>query len=528
MDVRFRLLTATLALCTFSAPAHEHDAPSAIPASAHLGTVSFENSCKAKVKGEFNRGIALLHSFWLDEAERVFKNVISVDPDCSMAYWGEAMSHTNQVNGGPALSDLAPAREALAKADAANEKDAREAAYIQSLHHFVDDYKKDDFDLFANRYTEAMASVATDYPNDLEAQIFYALALLNSQPPGDVVLVNARKAVEILNPILREHPDHPGVAHYIIHASDNPQMANDGLEAAHRYASIAPAAPHALHMPSHIFARLGLWQDDIRSNLASKVAAEKLGNLAGAHNRLHAMEFLEYAYLQMGDIDRARAIVTEAKKIKESELDPRYFGYYATVQTRFRYLLSIETQDWKTAASITPRSEGLGAQGLVLLAHAISAAHLHDEHAANETEQALNALILKTPLLQRPTASLPGEVRAWVKFAQGDVASAIALLRPIADREEKIGKGEVELPTREMLAEMSLMSGQPKDALREYQTSLTSDPNRFNALLGAAQAAEQIGERTLARQYYHTALTNSPKANGIARDRLEEYRALLD
>jgi tetratricopeptide (TPR) repeat protein len=470
-----------------------------------LGSVSFENSCKSQVKAKFNRGIALLHSFWLDEAEKTFKTVAAADPDCAMAYWGVAMADLNQVNGGPTAAGVVAANKALAKADSAREKDPREAAYIQALHGCFDGYKEDDFPVYAKRYTDGMAVVAGAYPKDLEAQIFYALALINSDPPDDVALSNPKKAVAILYPIFREYPDHPGVAHYIIHACDNPEMAQQGLEAARRYASIAPAAPHALHMPGHIFARLGLWEDDIRSNLASKAAAENPAMHVGAESRLHAMEFLEYAYLQIGHDDEARAIVTEGPSAKQSDVDPRYPTYYADVEARYPALFAIETRDWTMAASLKPIDGGdWVSQGRTLLAHAVAAGHLHDAQGGKVAAQSIESLTKDIPYLRigSARASVPDEIRAWARFSDGDIQDAIALLRPVADRQAKIGKGEVELPAREMLAEMYLMSGDFSEALHEYQASLASDPNRFNALLGAGQAAEGVGSRDVAAGYY--------------------------
>jgi len=529
MGTGVRLLVGILSLCAAIANAHghEHGGTSQIPRGARLGAVSFEISCKPQVKADFNRGVALLHSFWLDEAGHVFDSVATADPDCAMAYWGVAMSHTNQVNGGPSQSDLAPVHQALARADAAREKDSREAAYIRALHIFLDDYKEDDFYRLAARYTDAMAAVAAAYPEDLEAKVFYALALLNSDPPTDVALSNPRKAVAILSPILREHLDHPGVAHYIIHACDNSAMAREGLPAARRYASIAPAAPHALHMPSHIFARLGLWQDDIRSNLASETAAESPETHAGAESRLHAMEFLEYAYLQTGQIEKARAITDEAKTIKLTDLDPRYSAYFATVETRYAFLLAVETHDWVSASTIKPVAPGgRGAEGLAVLAHAISAGHMHDAHAGKEADAAVDALVVEIPPSQRPTATVPDEIRAWAKFSQGDLTGAITLLRPIADRQAKIGKGEVELPAREMVAEMLLLSGNFAEALAEYQASLASDPNRFNALIGAGEAAQKLGRRALAARYHRILAADCAESDGAAHERVEKAKTL--
>ena len=532
----FLLALSAIPLRSYAQPTPDHNmarmgpmADTAMP--SRLGSVSFKISCKPQVKAEFNRGVAFLHSFWLDDAEKTFMAVAAADPDCAMAYWGVAMADSTQVNGGPTVAGVAAASQALAKADSAREKDPREAAYIQALHGFFDGYREDDFLVYATRYTDSMAVVAAAYPGDPEAQIFYALALINSDPPDDVALANPKKAVAILYPIFREHPDHPGVAHYIIHACDNPVMALQGLEAARRYASIAPAAPHALHMPSHIFARLGLWEDDIRSNLASKAASENPTVHVGAENRLHAMEFLEYAYLQIGHDDEAREIVTEGSTVKQSDVDPRYPDYYADVEARYTALFAIETRDWAMAASLKP-IEGANwfIQGRTLLAHAVAAGHLHDAEGGKAAAQAIETLAAPRPTLQPGSAraTLPDEIRAWSRFSQGDLPGAISLLRPVADRQDKIGKGEVELPAREMLAEMYLLSSDFSEALHEYQASLASDPNRFNALLGAGQAAEGLGRRDIAVGYYQTLLANCTSANGKALVELSHPRAVVE
>ena len=507
---------------------HEHSDP--MPADAKLGTVSFEISCQPQVQADFNRAVALLHSFWLDEAERTFMQVSIADPDCAMALWGVAMADFNEVNGGPTADGVIRANQALARADAAREKDPREAAYIRALHRFFDGYTEADSDAHATQYTDAMEEVATRYPNDMEAQVFYALALINSDPPDDVALINPKKAVAILYPLFRQHPNHPGIAHYIIHASDNPEMAQQGLEAARRYASIAPAAPHALHMPSHIFARLGLWEDDIRSNLASKAAAENPAEHVGAESRLHAMEFLEYAYLQIGHDDEARAIATEGPTVKQSDVDPRYPSYYSDVEARYPALFAIETRDWAMAASLKPIGGGdWVSQGRTLLAHAVAAGHLHDAQGGKAAAQSIESLTKDIPYLRigSARASVPDEIRAWARFSDGDIQGAIALLQPVADRQAKIGKGEVELPAREMLAEMFLLSGKFTQALTEYQTSLISDPNRFNALLGAGEAAERLKKRQLAASYYRTLLANCSGATGEAVRELKHARSFV-
>ena len=528
------LILGAMPLQCIGNPISEHNmagmthTPSALTP-AVLGSVSFQTSCNPKVKEEFNRAVALLHSFWLDEAERTFRAVAARDPNCAMAQWGVAMTNFNQVNGGPTSGGVAAANQALAKADAAREKDPREAAYIGALHNFFNGYAEKDFQVHAERYAGDMAQVAATYPNDLEAQVFYALALINSEPRDDVALANKKKALAILYPLFRKHPNHPGIAHYIIHACDNPLMAQQGIEAAVRYAAIAPAAPHALHMPSHIFMRLGLWQDDIRSNLASKGASVDPAVHVGAEARLHAMEFLEYAYLQSGQYSQAALIVAEAKTVKESDVDPRFPNYYSIVEALYPVLFAIETQDWATAANLNLEGPNWFTQAQALLAHAIAAGHLHDAQGGKAAAEALDASVAPYPKLQAGSsyATLPDEIRAWARFAQGDLPGAVTLLQPVADRQDKLGEGGIEVPAREMLADMHFLNGQFAEALHDYQGVLASDPNRFNALLFAGRAAEELGERDVAGNYYRTLLANCASADGGASIALRHARTVV-
>ena len=515
--------------------------PPAAPPASRLGAVDFETSCKPGIRAEFNRGVGLLHSFWYDAALVVFQKVLAQDPGCAMAYWGEAMTGFPQVNGWPDTAVVAAAERALAAAERAPERTTRETDWIHALYVFYDGFTRQRALEHARLYANAMAALARKYPDDLEAQVFYALALLAADPPDDVALVNLRKAFAILEPLFASHPDHPGIAHYLIHACDNPAMARLALPAARRYADIAPDVPHALHMPGHIFARLGLWQDDIRSNLASRAAAERLAPVhmeggqtgampMGAENRLHAMEFLEYAYLQTGQDDRARAVVAEARTVPPAEVDSRYPAYYGVVEARFPALYAIETRDWVMAGHLEPVAGGNAqSQALTLLAQVTAAAHLHDPGAAETALNALEALARKDP--PPPAGSLrqtlPAEIRAWAALAHGELQRATELLRPVIARQARVGKGEVELPAGEMLAEMLLLGGRPQEALQAYQRSLSSDPNRFNALLGAGAAAEQVGAGSLAARYYRAVLANCPEASGPARERLAHAAAII-
>ena len=371
-----------------------------------------------------------------------------------------------------------------------------------------------------------MAAIAKAYPHDLEAQVFFALALLAADPPSDVRLVNPKRAFVILEPLFRERPNHPGIAHYIIHACDNPQMAREGLSAARRYSLIAPQAPHALHMPSHIFARLGLWQDDIDSNPASKAASEAAGLHHGAENRLHAMEFLEYAYLQTGRFDEAKAIVTDAATVLPTDVDPRYPQMWAAVEARYPALLAIETKDWTMAEHLKPIVTATpGSDQVTLLAHAEAAAYLHHQKLASETLKQLESLPSKESRASESDVAI--EIRAWVNFAGGNLKGATTLLQPLVDRQAEVGKGEVEIPAREMLADMLLLSGQSAQALAEFRQSLLSDPNRFNALSGAVEAAEKLGKNRLAASYYYSLVANCLYADGAATDEVQHARVIV-
>jgi len=502
-------------------PAPSQRTESSVP--VKLGTVDFSISCAPGVRADFNRGVLLLHSFWHDRAFVAFENAASSDTDCAIAYWGEAMTHFHQLLASPTPADILAGAAELAQADRAREKSPREAAYIKALHGFFDGYRAEDYLQHATAYADRMATVAKTYPGDLEAQVFYALALLASDPPNDVGLVNPKKAVSILEPLFRDHPNHPGIAHYIIHACNNPQMAQEGLNEARQYAQIAPQVPHALHMPSHIFARLGLWQDDIGSNRASKAAAEAAGLHQGAENRLHAMEFLEYAYLQTGRFDEANAIVTEAATVQPTDVDPRYPDMWAAVEARYPALLAIETKNWTMAEHLKSIAEGgRSSREATLLAHAEGAAHLRDRKAASDALEQLESLTSGASRGSESAAAT--EIRSWVDFTLGNLKDALALLEPLAERQAKVGKGEVEIPSGEMLAEMLLLGGQPEDALRQYRQSLSSDPNRFNALLGVIQAAKQLGRNRLAEEYYRTLLANCRQADGSALKELEQAR----
>jgi hypothetical protein len=523
-----RCLTWSMVAVAAAAVGHEHAAES-LPPPVRLGKVAFENSCAPRVQAEFNRAVALLHSFWLDEAARGFHRVAMADPQCALAYWGEAFAGLHFMNGEPSPAEVASSAALVAKGRAARHQTPRESDYLRALQTFLDDYAPAKYVDNASRFSGAMTDLSANYPDDLEAKVFSALALLTWRLPDDLTLPNAHRAVDILAPLMREHPEHPGIAHYIIHASDNPSMVSGGLDAARRYATIAPASPHALHMPSHIFARLGLWDDDIRSNLASKAAAEDARRHVGAENRLHAMEFLVYAYLQTGRYARAAAIASEGRTVRAEDVNPAYPGYHPLVMARFDFLLAVETQDWERAAALVPAEGGNAyVKGLALLAHAMAAANRRDGATAAD------ATATYARLLAAESAAWPGgpldtmrdEISAWASFAAGNRDAAIARLRPIAERQERQGKGEMDLPAREMIAQMFLLDAQWPQALEEFEATLKTDPNRFTGLIGAATAAERAGQPARATAFYRALLANCTEADAPVRKRLAHAREL--
>lgn len=504
---------------------HHHEA------GEKLGTVSFPTSCAPEVQKSFERGLALLYSFEYDEAESAFKEVSSRDGKCAMAYWGQAMTLYHQLWARPGKADLKRGAELLDEASSLHPATARERDYIAAAAVFFHDVDTLDHPHRANAYSAAMGSLYARYPEDREAGVLYALSLLASGPERDPQRANDRKAVAILDKLFAEQPDHPGIAHYIIHACDNPAMADLGLNAARKYAAIAPSSPHAVHMPSHIFARLGLWQDDIHSNLAAIAAADKM-QMHTMHHRMHSMDFLNYAYLQIGDDQNAKAQIDHLVAYHRQDVEEDYRDYYDGMIADLTSRYAIERRQWKEALALEPVADAApGIQAVAWWAHAVAAGHLRDAAAAQDAlkhyEDRLEAF-KKTPkgYLAAGLKDEHDEVKAWAAFAQGNNDEAVRLMRAAADDQDKIGKGESELPAREMLADMLLEMKRPQDALKEYEVSLKTDPNRFNGLYGAAQAAEAIQQKDKASGYY-TQLLKNCQGSHSDRPELERAKVLL-
>lgn len=498
-----------------------------------VGKVSFPISCAKDVQEPFNLGVALLHSYWYEEAEKRFEEVAAKDPQCAMAYWGEAMTLHRPAYSEPSEQDLEEGKLLMQKAGALGAKTARENGYIAALQAFYAEVKAD-YKQRAEAWCQGMEKVYAAYPEDHEAAAFYALSLLVSEPSDDKSLSNSRKAIQILDRLLEEEPNHPGAAHYLIHAADNPNLAELGLPAARRYAQIAPAVPHALHMPSHIFARLGLWQEDIQSNLASLAAARRPSAMhIGAENQVHAMEFLEYAYLQIGRNDKAHELIGELQNVRKEEINPGLEGYLDWKRAEFPARYALETRNWKEAVAlqVVPDSDPR-ARSVIYWARAIGAGHLHDPASARDAVAQYEAMMETMrngphPARAKSMETNHDEARAWLAFAEGKNEEALNLLRPIADKQDTFGKGEVELPVREMLADMLLEMGRAQEALVEYEKSAKTDPNRFNGLYGAARAAELTNHSQQATRYYTQLLKNCGETEHQQRLELRYARNFL-
>jgi hypothetical protein len=529
--------SSLLSLAVLVAPAN----PIAQHAPGHeqLGTVSFETSCAAPVAEDFNRAVALLHSFEFRPAMAGFTAVLARDQSCAMAQWGIALAYWGNpfagIKSGPLLES---GRAAIQKGLATGKPTPRERAYLDAV-----------AELFANTdtsahrartlaYASAMDRVQRAFPDDVEARIFYALAVSQTADPTDKTYARQLQAASILEALWKQYPDHPGLPHYIIHAYDSPALASRALDAARRYAVVAPSSPHALHMPSHTFTRVGLWQDSVETNIASERVALKEGVISEA---LHAMDYQIYAYLQMAGDARARDLVTRAPGIA-ARLDqnavggaaPAVAGVYAAAAIPARYAL--ERGAWSEAAALEPRSTAFPyADAVTRFARALGAARTGRPGAAAPDIEQLAALAGKLRTMNdeywREQVDIQRQIAlAWVAFAEGRRDEALAGMRAAADAEDRTDKAAISpgplAPARELLGEMLLAAGDPRAALEAFRATMAKEPNRFRGILGAATAARQAGDRTLALAQYRRLLqvASDPGAN---RPELVEARAFI-
>ena len=477
-----------------------------------VGSVNFATSCSKTVSASFNRAVALLHSFQYEQTRAAFSEIAEQDPSCAMAYWGIAMSHYHGLwDSGDPAAGRAALRKAQEIASNTPSTSQREKDYIDAL---AEIYKEDERDKSAHAAAleQKMSQLQAAYPSDSEAAIFHALTLAITAPKTDKTFANQRKCGEILEPILAKQPHHPGVAHYLIHCYDNPVLAEKGLSAARLYAKIAPASAHANHMPSHIFTRVGSWDESISSNLRSAALATadeaKSQNGEARDQRLHAMDYLEYAYLQSGRVRQAKAVLDEMNSLKPAP-GLTLTGNYATAAIPARYAL--ELRNWREAGSLAPDAHAVPwAQAITWMAIGVGCARTGDLKQASEAEHTLaqlrDAAASQNEYWSKQIEVQRREVAAWIAESSGKGSDATATMRSAADLEESMDKHAVTpgavVPAREMLAELLWLQHSPQAALIEYQSALKIAPNRFNALYGAALAAEAAGNMPLATQFF--------------------------
>lgn len=542
----FLLSVAALPLLADEPHQHEHGSPP-----EKLGTVHFAVSCSDAARPQFERAVALLHSFWYDAAQKAFLDVAKEDPSCAMAYWGVAMSNFHPIwaagnrGGEPTPADLRKGTEAVVKAKEIGAKTERERDYIAGVEAYYRDADKLDHRARSLAFENAMERVYRKYPDDREAGIFYALAILGTVSSEDKTFAAQKKAAGILNGILPQAPGHPGVAHYLIHSFDYPPLAELALPAARSYAKIAPDAPHALHMPSHIFTRLGLWEDSIQSNLASAAAAQRYVATAApgatSFDDLHAEDYLEYAYLQLGRDAEARGVVEREARVERLDV-PNFAAAYSLAAVPTRY--AVERGKWSEAAKLElkpssfPWERFRNAQAITVFGRALGAARSGDLDAARTEIGRLETI--RDELDRKGDKYWSGQVEiqrleaaSWIARAEKRDEEAIRLARSAADLEGATDKHAVTpgsiVPARELLGDLLLDLRQPGPALEEYEASLAVAPNRLHGLAGAARAARASGNREKAKTYSAKLLTLTSRADPDRADIVEARKsAALD
>jgi Tetratricopeptide repeat len=495
-----------------------------------LGKVHFETSCKPEAQKLFDRAMLYQHSFWYRASQKTFEDVLKADPDCGIGYWGIALSLLWNPHVAPPAKNLAEGAAAINKGKSVGAKSERERDYIDALAVMYGDYEKVDHRTRIQAYAKAMERLAQRYANDDEAQIHYALALNTSASPADKTYANQLKGAAILEPIFVRQPQHPGVAHYLIHLYDYPPIAEKGLNAARLYAKIAPDAAHAQHMPSHIFTRVGYWQESIDSNAVSQRVAKEASDF---HDQLHAMDYQVYAYLQLGQDAKAKAVLDDMMTVKgftETFLP----GPYALAVSPARY--AVERADWKAAASLDVRPSPLGqVQAITYFARALGAARSGNPEAAkpdiaklgelrDKLREAKDAYWSEQVDIQQKVAS------AWVLYAEGKDDDALKAMSAAADAEDKTEKHPVTpgipKPARELYGVMLLERGMAQEALAAFEATLKKEPNRLAAYVGAAKAAEKSGDSAKAREYYGKVVSIASNADN-SRTEVADARAYL-
>jgi tetratricopeptide (TPR) repeat protein len=486
-------------------------------ATEQLGKVHFPVSCSPAAQEQFERGVAMLHSYWFTQGGKTFEAIVREEPSCVMAYWGLAVNLLgNSLVGPPSPKDAQKAWEVLEKAKG-EAKTRRERDWIEALSAYYRDHDKVSVDDRLLAYTKAMEQLTQRYPDDFEAWAYYALTLQASAPKTDKSYANQRKSAAILEKLYKQNPQHPGVSHYLIHAYDYPPLADKGIEAARRYAGIAPAAPHARHMPSHIYSMVGLWEESIVSNRSA---------LQVQSDYYHATDFMVYAHLQLGQDGQAKALIDEIYKVGRDDLLNKdnlssLGAYTALAVIPSRYM--IERADWKGAAALPAvPTKRLVADSLIRFTRGLGMARSGDVAGAKreiEAIQGIQKALLKAKdsywAARSEEQSLA--VSAWVALTEGSREQAVKLMRAAADGEDgsvkHVSMENRLYPMRELFAELLLETGRAAPALREFETALKENPNRYRGLYGAARAAEAAGDRQKAESYYAKFVAVSAKAD---------------
>lgn len=518
---------------------HEH--------SERIGRVAFLTSCSPQAQPIFERAVTWLHSFEYEQAELSFKEAVAADPSCAMAHWGAAMSLYHPLWAPPTKAEMERARVAVAAAEARPAKTERERAYVAAIASFYRDPDKFDHKTRALAYNAAMADLRRRYPEDREAGIFYALSeIAVGTLDEDPDFTREKNAAAILNTALELEPDHPGIAHYLIHNFDYPQLAELAVPAAKRYASIAPDSPHAQHMPSHIFTRLGMWDDSIASNLKSEAAGRALVKKKGfdgaSREELHAMDYLTYAYLQTGRQVEAEKVLADLMRIQRVD-EPIFSVAYAATAIPVRILL--ENRRWKEAAALqvpdnvlklAPLDNFQWGEAHLHFGRSVGAARSGDAALARSELGKLRAIedALAVPAGTydwRKQVSIERQIaEAWANYAVGRKEEAVEAMRAAADLDDATEKHPVTpgniLPAREQLGEMLLELGRPADAVPEFEASLKRAPRRLLGLYGAARSAKLAGDAAKASRYY-AELAEVTKAGDASRAEIEEARAAV-
>jgi hypothetical protein len=529
------LSLVSLSLLLVSRPAlgqHDHGVPE------KLGHVHFETTCKADVRDGFDRAVALLHSFSFSAAKQAFSDVAAKDPACAMAHWGVALTYWgNPFAGLKPANLLAEGQKAIERAQAAATASPRERAYIAAAAELFKNHGTADQRTRVLAYERAMEGVYKAHPTDREAAAFYALAVNQTALPSDKTYAQQLKAAAILEKLFKDQPEHPGLAHYIIHAYDHPPLAARALEAARRYAKIAPSAPHALHMPSHTFTRIGYWQESIETNIRSAEAAAREGTFGEA---LHAMDYQVYAYLQSGQDRAALQVIRDQAPKALAKLDlnavggaaPPVAGLYAASAIEARY--AIERGAWDEAAALKLRTPTAPfVEAVTRFARAIGAARTGRPDAAKEDVAAIETLqhtllAMKDAYWAEQLGIQQQVASAWITFAQGRKTEAVEQLRKAADAEDATDKSAISpgplVPARELLGEMLLAVQKPAEALKEFEATMKKEPNRFRATYYAAKAASLAGNQAAARQYFARLVTICKDGDTPGRPELQEAR----